>query len=78
MVDVAGATVSFGAVTNACLSQECLSSIHTDRTTKNAMCNHLLVSTIETGEKYCIQECENWSSVDIQRQPLNEQRFPTR
>ena len=52
MVDVARATVSSGAVTKACLSQECLSSIHTDRTKKSAMRNHLLVSTIETGEKY--------------------------
>ena len=52
MVDVVRATVSFDAVTNACLSQECLSSMHTDRTKKNAMCNHFFVSTIETGEKY--------------------------
>ena len=52
MVDVAKATVSFATVTKACLSQECLSSIHTDRTKKSAMRNHLLVSTIETSEKY--------------------------
>ena len=52
MVDVARATVSCGAVTKACLSQECLSPIHTDRTKENAMRNHLLVSSIETSEKY--------------------------
>ena len=52
MVDVPKRTVSFATVTKACLSQECLSSIHTDRTKKNAMRNHLLVSTIETSEKY--------------------------
>ena len=52
MVDVANATVSSGAVTKACLSQDCLSSIHTDRTKKNAMRKHLLVSSIETHEKY--------------------------
>ena len=52
MVDVAKATVSCGTVTKACLSQECLSSIHTDRTKESAMRNHLLVSSIETNEKY--------------------------
>ena len=52
MVDVAKATVSFGTVTKVCLSQDCLSSIHTYRNKKSAMLNHSLVSSIETSENY--------------------------